>query len=284
MHFVLQRQSSRPLSCTFHSTPNKTGEVPMHPARIAATAAIIAALNTAHAGVSKAVDTAGAIQNFDVLGVKLGMTEAQAVAAIRQRFPDGSKDSRGRTIKLKMSDYAWPNSITRAPTRAGIRFDMFAEQKSNYDFVKILIHDGKVWAIWRDDTTSTYSYEKTIGDMSSKYAGAAPINDYFDIIVNGQRKSDGTKTLTGFELYQGVCRDNTLPFGRVNQGDSMRLENGCNKVFRLNYGVISTAGVKSMGNGSVQLVDLDAGRAFLASMANAAANSAAKEATSGAKL
>ena len=192
--------------------------------------------------------------------------------------------SRGRTIKLKVSDYTWPNSITRGPMRAGIRFDMFAEQKTNYDFVKILIHDGKVWAIWRDDTTSTYAYEKTIGDMSSKYAGAAPINDYFDILVNGQRKSDGTKTLTGFELYQGACSDNTLPFGRVNQSDSMRLENGCNKVFRLNYGVISTAGVKSMGNGSTQLVDLDAGRAFFASMANAAANSAAKEATTGAKL
>ncbi|WP_349744482.1 hypothetical protein [Roseateles cavernae] len=256
----------------------------MHFARIAAVATIVAALSPAHAGVSKAVDSAGAIQNFDILGVKLGMTEAQAVSAIKQRFPDGTKESRGRTIKLKMSEYTWPNSVTRAPMRAGIRFDLFPEQKSNYDFIKILINDGKVWAIWRDDTTSTYAYEKTIGDMGTKYAGAAPINDYFDILVNGQRKGDGSKTLTGFELYQGTCSDNTLPFGRVNQGDSMRLENSCNKVFRVNYGVISTSGVKSMGNGSAQLVDMDAGRAFLASMANAAANSAAKEATAGAKL
>jgi hypothetical protein len=253
-------------------------------ARIVALAAFCAALNPAQAGASKALDTTGAIQNFDVLGIKLGMTEAQAVVAIKERFPAGTKDSRGRVINLKMTDYTWPNSITRAPMRAGIRFDLFPEQRTNYDFVKILVNDGKVWAIWRDDTTSTYAYEKTIGDMTAKYAGAVAINDYFDILVNGERKSDGTKTLAGFELYQGTCSDNTLPFGRVNQGDAMRLESTCSKFFRLHYGVISTAGVKTMGNGSAQLVDLDAGRAFLATMANAARNSAAKEATAGAKL
>lgn len=58
----------------------------------------------------------------------------------------------------------------------------------------------------------------------------------------------------------------------------MGLQNCCNKFFRLHYGVISKSGVKTMGNGSAQLVDLDAGRAFFASMSSSAKRDAAKEA------
>ena len=245
--------------------------------RLAAVALVIAAsMNTANAQ-KPPQDTTGALQKFDILGVRLGMTEAEAVTAIKQRFPEGTKDSRGRIVKLKMSDYTWPNSVTRAPMRAGIRFEMHPDQKSNYDFVKILINDGKVWAIWRDDTSSTYSYEKTIGDMGTKYAGASPINGFFDFLIDGQRKGGG-RTLTGFELYEGSCRSDSPPFGRVNQGDSMRLDGGCNKFFRVDYGVISKSDVKTMGNGSAQLVDLDAGRAFFASMSSSAKRDATKEA------
>lgn len=245
------------------------------------TAVLAFALTTigvSHAGISNAVDAKGAIQNFDILGLKLGMTEAQAIAAIKERFPAGTKSSRGTPINLKMSDYTLQNRNTGKPVRAGVLFEMHPEQKSNYDFVKILFNNGKVWAVWRDDTTSTYAYDKVIGDMAAKYAGAAPIDDYFDIMVNGQRTSDGTKARSGFELYQGTCSDNSWPFKRVNQGDGISLQSSCSKVFRVNYGVLQTNGVKSLRNGSAQLVDLDAGRAFMETLNTAPAP------TAGAKL
>lgn len=245
---------------------------------IAALAATCAAFGPAHAGTSKAVDATGSIQNFDILGVKLGMTEAQAVAAIKERFPAGTKDSRGRVVSLKQTEYTLQNRNTGRPVRAGVRFEFYPDQKTNYDFVKILFNDGKVWAVWRDDTTSTYAYEKTIGDMNAKYAGAVVIEDYFDILINGQRTSDGSKAKNGFELYQGACADNALPFKRVNQGDGISLQSSCNKVFQVKYGVLQTNGAKSLGNGYAQLVDLDAGRIFMQSLNNAPA------ATAGAKL
>lgn len=236
------------------------------------------AIGVAHAGISNAVDSKGAIPNFDILGIKLGMTEAQAIAAIKERFPAGTKSSRGTPINLKVSDYTLQNRNTGKPVRAGVLFEMHPEQKSNYDFVKILFNNGKVWAVWRDDTTSTYAYDKVIGDMAAKYAGAAPIDDYFDIMVNGQRTSDGTKARAGFELYQGTCSDNSWPFRRVNQGDGISLQSSCSKVFRVNYGVLQTNGVKSLRNGSAQLVDLDAGRAFMETL------NTAPTPTAGAKL
>ena len=247
-------------------------------ARIAILAVAFAAVGGAHAGVSKAVDATGAIHNFDILGVKLGMTEAQAIAAIKERFPAGTKSSRGTPVNLKMSDYTLQNGNTGKPVRAGVLFEMHPEQKSNYDFVKILLNNGKVWAIWRDDTTSTYAYDKVIGDMAAKYAGAAPIDDYFDIMVNGRRTNDGTKARSGFELYQGACSDNSWPFKRVNQGDGISLQSSCSKVFRVHYGVLQTNGVKSLGNGSAQLVDLDTGRAFMETL------NTAPVPTAGAKL
>lgn len=246
--------------------------------RIVAAAAICASIGAAQAGTSKAVDVAGSIQNFDILGVKLGMTEAQAVAAIKERFPAGTKDSRGRVIALKQTDYTLQNKTTGKPVRAGVRFEFYPDQKTNYDFVKVLFNDGRVWAVWRDDTTSTYAYDKTIGDMSSKYVSAVAIDDYFDILINGQRTSDGSKARNGFELYQGSCADNALPFSRVNQGDGISLQSSCNKVFQVKYGVLQTNGVKSLGNGYAQLVDLDAGRTFMQSLNNAPAP------TAGAKL
>ena len=245
---------------------------------IAALAASCVLLSPAHAGTSKAVDSGGSIQNFDILGVKLGMTEVQAVAAIKERFPAGTKDSRGRVVSLKQTDYTLQNKTTGKPVRAGVRFEFYPDQKTNYDFVKVLFNDGKVWAVWRDDTTSTYAYEKTIGDMGSKYAGAVAIEDYYDILSNGQRTSDGSRAKNGFELYQGACADNALPFKRVNQGDGISLQSSCNKVFQVKYGVLQTNGAKSLGNGYAQLVDLDAGRIFMQSLNNAPA------ATAGAKL
>ncbi|WP_422016031.1 hypothetical protein [Roseateles sp.] len=235
-------------------------------ATIAALAASSAMFGAAHAGTSTAVDSSGAIQNYDVLGVKLGMTEAQALAAIKERFPAGTKDSRGRAITLKVTDYTLQSKTTGKPVKAGVRVDFYPDQKTNYDFVKVLFNNGKVWAVWRDDTTSTYAYEKTISDMGGKYAGAVPIEDYYDSLVNGQRRGNGQKARNGFELYQGTCSDNTLPFRRVNQGDGINLQSSCNKVFQVKYGVLETGGVKSLGNGYAQLVDLDAGRNFMQSL------------------
>ncbi len=79
---------------------------------IAAMSAICATIGAAQAGTSKAVDATGSIPNFDILGVKLGMTEAQAVAAIKERFPAGTKDSRGRVVSLKQTDYELQNKAT----------------------------------------------------------------------------------------------------------------------------------------------------------------------------
>ena len=247
-------------------------------AQVTVLAVAFTSSGAAHAGVSKAIDATGAIQSFDILGIKLGMTEAQAVAAVKERFPAGTKSSRGTPVNLKMSDYTLQNRNTGKPVRAGVLFEMHPEAKSNYDFVKILINNGKVWAIWRDDTTSTYAYDKVIGDMAAKYAGAEPIDDYFDIMVSGRRTSDGTKARSGFELYQGACSDNSWPFKRVNQGDGISLQSSCSKVFRVHYGVLQTNGVKSLGNGSAQLVDLDTGRAFMETL------NTAPVPTAGAKL
>lgn len=246
---------------------------------IAALATTSVMFGPAQAGTSTAVDSTGAIQNYDVLGVKLGMSEAQALAAIKERFPAGTKDSRGRPVTLKVTDYTLQSKTTGKPVKAGVRVDFYPDQKTNYDFVKVLFNGDKVWAVWRDDTTSTYAYEKTIGDMGGKYAGAVPIEDYYDSLVNGQRRGNGQKARNGFELYQGTCSDNTLPFRRVNQGDNINLQSSCNKVFQVKYGVLETGGVKSLGNGYAQLVDLDAGRNFMQSL-----NTAGAVPTAGAKL
>lgn len=38
--------------------------------------------------------------------------------------------------------------------------------------------------------------------MGAKYAGAMAIKDYFDILVDGRRTSDGSKAENSFELYK----------------------------------------------------------------------------------
>src|ERR1700761_7825910 len=64
-------------------------------------------------------DTSGALSNYDVLGVKLGMPEAEAVAAVRKAFPAGAKDGNGYPISLKQADYMLTNPINHRPVRAG---------------------------------------------------------------------------------------------------------------------------------------------------------------------
>jgi hypothetical protein len=216
----------------------------------------------------KPQDTTGALAGYDMLGVKLGMSEADAVAAIKKRFPDGSPDAMGRPMKIKQSDYMLVNPTNRQPVRAGVKFELRPEQKSNYDFIKVLVHDGKVWAIWRDDMSSKYDYDKMVGDLTAKYAAARPIESMFDVIEGTKRSSDGSKGASGVELYEGKCTGTPLSH---MANDSIALQPGCNKVLWVNYSITKTAGVKSMGAGGGQLVDLEAGRHFFAAMNGAAA-------------
>ncbi|WP_140628325.1 hypothetical protein [Methylibium rhizosphaerae] len=215
----------------------------------------------------KPQDTTGAMAGYDMLGVKLGMSEADAVAAIRKRFPDGSPDAMGRPMKIKQTDYMLVNPSNRQPVRAGVRFELRPEQKSNYDFIKLLVHDGKVWAVWRDDMSSKYDYDKMVGELTTKYAAARPIESMFDVIEGTKRTSDGSKGTSGVELYDGKCTGTPLSHMAT---DSIALQPGCNKVLWVNYSITKTAGVKSIGAGGGQLVDLEAGRMFFASMNNAA--------------
>ncbi|MBF9265477.1 hypothetical protein, partial [Paracidovorax cattleyae] len=60
--------------------------------------------------------------------------------------------------------------------------------------------------------------------------------------------------------------------------DGINLQSPCNKVFQVKYGVLETGGVKSLGNGYAQLVDLDVGRNFMQTLSDAPA------VTAGAKL
>ncbi len=241
------------------------------------TSAIVAAAlaTSAQAQVKpKPQDTTGLLDRFEILGVRLGMPEAEAVAAVRKAFPPGSKDGRGNPIHVKESDYMLTNVVNHQPIRAGIRFQLHPERPNNFDFVKILTVDGRVWAVWRDDITSNYEYDAMAAAMRSKYAGAGEMSGQFDVLTDGRRTTDGTTGLYGMQLYQGACDD--LPFNNSG-GDSIKLDTGCKKVFWMSYGHTKTAGVKSMGAGSAQLVDLEGGRTFFDSMRGLAAAKASDE-------
>ena len=148
--------------------------------RFVAAAFILANLASVQAAsIYKPEDAKGAISTYELLGVKLGMSEADAIAAIKKRFPPGSKDSNNRPINLQQSDYLLTSPATRARVKAGVRFDLHPESKNNFDFVKLFVHDGKVWAIWRDDSSGRYEYPKMVSDIQSKYAVAAEIKSNF---------------------------------------------------------------------------------------------------------
>lgn len=221
------------------------------------------------ASIYKPQDTKGAISSYDLLGVKLGMSEAEAVAAIRKRFPPGSKDANDRPINLKQSDYELTSPSTGAKVRAGIRFDLHPEAKSNFDFAKVFLHGGKVWAVWRDDASGRYAYEKMVADVQAKYADAAPIKSAF-MIVNGGTiaPQQGDPAIHGAELFEGQCLD--FPFVRSGSGDKIRLDPACRKAFGVSYQPQHKNGVKILAAGFGQLVDLDAGRAFMRHMASGA--------------
>jgi hypothetical protein len=242
-----------------------------------ASALLAAAAGLAHAAQPMTQqDTAGAISNYDILGVKLGMPEADAIAAIKKRFPAGTKDGMGNAINLKQSDYMMSHPVTRQPVRAGVRFDLHPEQKTNFDFVKIFTVNGKVWAIWRDEASSVYDYDKTSADIKAKYPGAAPFEDYYDVVQNNKRTAE--TGWNGQYLVQGKCSKPPL---WAAGSDSMTLEPSCNKILWMMYAVRKTEGVKTIGAGKTQLVDVDAGRQFFALMRGEAASAAAADAKRG---
>ncbi|RVU43377.1 hypothetical protein [Rubrivivax rivuli] len=256
----------------FHKTNMTLSTV--RPYRGLTAAVLLAALSVGavHAtSIYKPQDTKGVITSYDLLGVKLGMSEAEAVAAIRKRFPPGSKDANDRPINLKQSDYELTSPATGAKVKAGIRFDLHPETKSNFDFVKIFVFEGKVWAVWRDDASGRYAYEKMVADVQAKYADTAPIKSAF-MIVNGGTiaPQQGDPAIHGAELFEGQCLD--FPFVRSGSGDKIRLDPACRKAFGVSYQPQHRNGVKILASGFGQLVDLDAGRSFMKYMASGAGN------------
>lgn len=221
-------------------------------------------------GIQRPQDTSNAIASYEVLGVRLGMTEADAIAAIKQRFPAGSKNTDGRPVNLKMSDYELSSPRTLAKVRAGVRFDLHPEQKSNFSFIKLFVHEGKVWAIWRDDMGSRYPYDATVADLQAKYRGAAVIPSTFVVVTgNTIAPQPGPAAIDGLQLYQGPqCI--APPFARSGNGDKISLDPGCNRAFHLSYQPRLENGVKVLASGHAQLVDLEAGRSFMRWMASGA--------------
>ena len=253
--------------------------------RFVAAAMILANLASVQAAsIYKPEDSKGAISTYELLGVKLSMSEADAIAAIKKRFPTGSKDSNNRPINLQQSDYVLTSPATRARVKAGVRFDLHPESKNNFDFVKLFLHDGKVWAIWRDDLSGRYEYPKMVSDIQSKYVGAAEIKSNF-MIVNGVTiaPQQGDPAIHGAELFEGQCLD--FPFIRKGDNDSIRLDPACKKAFGVSYQPQQKNGVKILASGFGQLVDLDAGRAFMRYMSSGAGNiNGERPKTSDAKL
>ncbi len=218
-------------------------------------------------------DTSGALSNYDVLGVKLGMPEAEAVAAVRKAFPAGAKDGNGYAISLKQADYMLTNPINHRPVRAGVKFLLHGNvPERNFDFVKLLVQDGKVWAVWRDDAASNYDADRFAASIHAKYPEASEIVSFFDVVEGGRRTSDGTTGVIGARLYDGRCEE-IPPLTHVTT-DSITLANGCRKALVVKYAGIKTAGVKTVHAGESQLVDLDVGRQFFASMKTMAADKA----------
>lgn len=241
-------------------------------ARVLALVLISAVATTAHpASIFKPQDTTNAIATYEILGVRLGMSEAEAVASIRSRFPAGTKDANGRPVNLKQSDYQLISPQTQAKVRTGIRFDLYPASQSNFDFVKIFLHEGKVWAVWRDDMSGRYDYEKMSTDVQGKYTGAAPIKSRFMIVNNNSIAPQPGKPAThGVELYEGSCLG--LPFTRSHNSDNISLDPSCRKAFTTNYQPQFKNGVKILASGFGQLVDLDVGRAFMKWMSTGAGN------------
>jgi hypothetical protein len=205
---------------------------------------------------SQPQDTTGAIQTFDILGVKLGMSEAQAVAAVQKRYPGVA----GADLKLGSP-----------AVRAGVRFDLKPNPRgTNYDFVKIYLNGGRVWAVWRDDLSASYPYEKTITDLGAKFPGASPIMEPYDVVAGNARQPGSGRIIKGYELYKGNCVGD-YPIRRVNSSDFIRLDGGCSMFFVAHYGVLESGGVKALTNGTLLIVDVDVGRSFLANLNRGAA-------------
>lgn len=216
-------------------------------------------------------DTSNAIPTYELLGVRLGMSEADAVAAVRSRFPAGSKNANGQLVNLRVTDYQLTSPRTNARVRAGVRIDLHPETSNNFNFIKIFVFSGKVWAVWRDDSAGRYDYDQMLRDLMAKYPGASQQQTQF-MIVNGGTiaREPGPPAVSGVELYQGQCIG--LPFARSGNSDKISLGGTCHKVFDVGYQPQFREGVKVLASGRAQLVDLDAGRAFMSWMASGAGN------------
>jgi len=250
-------------------------------ATIATLTALSLPIGSAHAqlaGRPLPQDTSHAIDNYDILGVKLGMPEGEAIAAIKSHLPEGSPDGKGHTVRLRVLDYQLLSPVTRTPVRAGVRFERDSGTPGASDAVRILSVDGRVWAVWRDDVYGRFDYDNMLSELSKKYTGAGQIPSLIDLIENGSSRGSAGKGVTGVELYQGRCTEPPLFPGHSG---NIKLDAACQKVLWVNYRAMQIAGVRSLSGGTAQLVDLDAGRRFFDAMNGMAASKARDDIKSG---
>lgn len=208
------------------------------------------------------LNTINHIARYELAGIRLGMTETQAVAAVRDRFPPG---------QLHMSDYELTDPKTRERVRAGVRFDLHPQGGMDQDFIKILTHAGRVWAVWRDDSSATYEYDSLYANVISKYRGASPQSSPFVVVTKDLLSQEpGPRTVSGVARVDGQCPD--LPLTVSPSDDKVSLGSQCRKFFAINYQPQITNGMRLLTSGRAQLVDAEVGRAFIAWMASGKGN------------
>lgn len=222
-------------------------------------------------------DASALISSYDVLGIRLGMSETQARAALTSYVPAGHNTDRlGKVMKVALRDYKLVNPINQTEVRAGFLVSYVGKDyDGGYNFIKVFIFNDKVWGVWRGDQSGNYDYSQAKDNMKNKYLGAQPTKtDIRKVIGNSFEGSEGVD-VGGFEISEGRCSN--APFSTVNQSDSISLSPGCLKFFRVGYEIHSKSGLKSLSNGSSQLVDLKVGGAFFDSMKTSAKASAAQD-------
>jgi hypothetical protein len=230
-------------------------------------------------------DTPGAqnngnpISQYDVLGVKLGVSEKQARMALSGYRPSNDPkagDYAGKPLKLDISDFYLNNPNDGKKIRAGFQiYYKGVGVDGQFDFVKVFLHEDKVWAIWRWDAAGRYEYGEARRNLLAKYPGATPMMTNVARVAGGSFVGSEGQDIGGVEAYDGTCANS--PFNHAVTGDSINLARNCNRYFKVAYRIYSNNGVRQLSFGESALVDLNAGRAFFAGMRNVARQDALEE-------
>ena len=190
------------------------------------------------------------IFQFDVLGIKLGMSEKEARAKVINYIPGGGMiNSGGKKLNAVTKDYFLKNPSSKSEVRSGFKIGIEGAA-IEYDFLIVLVVKDKVWAISRYDMTGRYDFQSTYDALLKKYEGTNP------------KSGNGTTVLT---LSDGPC-EGMLLVSHTNGRDQISLPGSCNTSFTAMYQANEANGVKTLSYGRTNLVDLNLGRAFFADM------------------